>query len=50
MKDLRLLDKQTRTSIMIGVIICLSIAVGFCLIKIAVTPKVEAEEKNFFQV
>ena len=43
-----LLDKTTRTSLMIGVIICLSIAILFCIIRIAVRPKEVAEDNNFY--
>lgn len=42
------LDKTTRTSIMIGVIICLSIAILFCIIRIAIRPKEVAEDTNFY--
>lgn len=48
MKDFRLLDKQSRTSVMIGVVICLAIAVFFCVIKIAVSPKTVSEDNNFY--
>ncbi|MBO4311236.1 MAG: SH3 domain-containing protein [Lachnospiraceae bacterium] len=38
-----LLDKKSRTSIMYGVIICLSIAILFCIIKLATRPPVEID-------
>ena len=43
-----LLDKTTRTTIMIGVIICLSIAILFCIIRLAIRPKEVAEDNNFY--
>ena len=43
-----LLDKTTRTTIMIGVIICLSIAIFFCIIRLAIRPKEVAEDNNFY--
>lgn len=45
MKSEGLIDKNTRTYIMYGVIVCLSIAIVFCIIKISVRPKtVESDE------
>ena len=43
-----LLDKKSRTSIMYGVIICLSIAIIFCVIKIAARPDVVKEDNNYY--
>ena len=43
-----LLDKKSRTSIMFGVIICLSIAIVFCIVKIATRPEVVKEDTNFY--
>ncbi|SDJ55068.1 SH3 domain-containing protein [Lachnospiraceae bacterium G41] len=43
-----LLDKKSRTSIMYGVIICLSIAIIFCVVKIATRPAVAKEDTNFY--
>lgn len=43
-----LLDKKSRTSIMYGVIICLSIAIIFCVIKIATRPAVVNEDTNYY--
>ena len=43
-----LLDKKSRTSIMYGVIICLSIAIIFCIVKIATRPAVVKEDTNFY--
>ena len=43
-----LLDKKSRTSIMYGVIICLSIAIVFCIVKIATRPEVVKEDTNFY--
>lgn len=43
-----LLDKKSRTSIMYGVIICLSIAIIFCVVKIATRPEVVKEDTNYY--
>ncbi|MBR6383984.1 MAG: SH3 domain-containing protein [Lachnospiraceae bacterium] len=43
-----LLDKKSRTSIMYGVIICLSIAIIFCVVKIATRPAVVKEDTNYY--
>lgn len=43
-----LLDKKSRTSIMYGVIICLSIAIVFCIVKIATRPEVVKEDTNYY--
>lgn len=43
MKRFAILDKKSRTSIMFGVMICLFIAVVFCIIKIASRPPVIPE-------
>ncbi len=45
MKKFELIDKNTRTNIMYGVIGCLSIAVAVCVIKIATRPKVEINDE-----
>ncbi len=47
MKNFTLLDKKSRTSIMYGVIICLLVAISFCIVKIATRPKV-IEDHNFY--
>ncbi|MCR4649668.1 MAG: SH3 domain-containing protein [Lachnospiraceae bacterium] len=47
MKNFTLLDKKSRTSIMYGVIICLLVAISFCIVKIATRPKV-IEDNNFY--
>lgn len=44
MKERGLIDKNTRTYIMYGVIGCLSIAILFCIIKLALRPKVEIND------
>ena len=43
-----LLDKKSRTSIMYGVIICLTIAIIFCVIRIATRPVEVKEDTNFY--
>ena len=43
-----LLDKKSRTSIMYGVIICLSIAIIFCVVKIATRPDIVKEDNNYY--
>ena len=43
-----LLDKKSRTSIMYGVIICLTIAIIFCVVKIATRPAVVKEDTNYY--
>ena len=43
-----LLDKKSRTSIMYGIIICLSIAIIFCVVKIATRPAVVKEDNNYY--
>ena len=48
MKKFALLDKKSRTSIMYGVIICLTVAILFCIVKIAARPKVVPEDNNFY--
>jgi len=48
MKKINILDKRSRTSIMFGVIICLFIAVLFCVVKIALRPAVVKEDNNFY--
>lgn len=45
MKEKGLIDKNTRTYIMYGVIGCLSIAIIFCIIKLAARPKVEINDE-----
>ena len=42
------LDKKSRTSIMYGVMICLTIAIVFCIVRIATRPATEAENNNFY--
>ena len=39
-----LIDKKSRTSIMYGVMICLFVAIVFCVIKIATRPPVVMDE------
>ena len=45
-----LIDKKSRTSIMYGVMICLTVAIVFCVIKIATRPPVVTDEDqaNFY--
>ena len=45
-----LIDKKSRTSIMYGVMICLTVAIIFCVIKIATRPPVVTDEDqaNFY--
>lgn len=48
MKKFEILDKKSRTSIMYGLIICLTIAIVFCIIKINSRPPVVKEDNNFY--
>lgn len=50
MKKFEILDKRSRTSIMYGVIICLSIAILFCIVKIATRPKVTRQDTFYIDV
>ncbi len=43
MKRIEIFDKKSRTSVMLGVIICLFIAVVFCIVRIATRPPVVHE-------
>ena len=49
MKFKGLLGKKDRTLVMYGVIICLSIAILFCIVKLAVRPDVIAEDEFVVQ-